>query len=68
MKRQEYTISYFVCPVCNNIFPIPRKKSRKRNKGHIKSLYCIYCGEIVKTTEIRTGDIYEKNNGEIIYA
>jgi hypothetical protein len=67
MKRQEYTISYFVCPGCNNLFPIPRKKSRKRNKGHIKNLYCVFCGEIVKTMEVREGDTYMYDDGRTIY-
>lgn len=67
MKRQKFTISYFVCPECGNIFPLPRKKSKKRNKGHIKDLYCVCCGEVVKTTEVREGDAYKRDDGSIIY-
>ena len=67
MKRKKYNISYFICPECNNCFPLPRSKSKKRNKGHIKDLYCIYCKKIVKTTEIRNGDYHVKHDGNVIY-
>lgn len=67
MKRQKYTISYFICPECGNITPLPRKKSSKRNKGHIKDLFCIRCNEIVKTMEVREGDAYVKYDGSVIY-
>ena len=68
MNRRNYTISYCVCPNCEKMFPIPRRNSLKRNKGHIKDLYCVYCNQIVKTTEIRRGDYYVKHDGKIIYA
>lgn len=68
MKRQEYTISYFICPECGNSLPLPRKKSKKRDKGHIKTLFCVYCGKVTETIEVRKGDAYVRNNGNIIYA
>lgn len=67
MKKRNYSISYFICPECGNVFPLPRKKGSKRNKGHIKDLYCVDCNKIVKTTEIRSGDYYKDKNGNIIY-
>jgi len=33
------------CKCCSSIFPIPRRKSGKREKGHIKHLWCIKCKE-----------------------
>ena len=46
-----YTISYFKCPKCGLQMTVPRKKSRQREKGHIKDLYCARCDEIVKMIE-----------------
>ena len=67
MKRQKYTTSYFICPECGGTFPLPRKKSKRRDKGHIKDLYCVYCGKVVKTTEVRCGDAFVKDDGNVIY-
>ena len=67
MKRQKHNISYFVCPECGNMLPLPRKKARRREKGHIKDLFCVFCNKVVKTTEVRQGDAYVKLDGSIIY-
>lgn len=53
MSKQKYTISQCVCPDCNNIFPIPRRKNRRREKQHIKDLWCPYCKEVKKMVEYR---------------
>ena len=68
MKRQKFTISYFVCPECGNVLPLPRPLSRKRNKGHNKWLDCAFCKKKVNTTEVRKGDAYVRDNGNVIYA
>lgn len=68
MKRQKFTISYFICPDCGNLMPLPRPQSRKRNKGHNKWLNCPFCNKKVNTTEVRSGDVYECDDGRIIYA
>ena len=67
MRKQSFNISYFICPCCGNSLPLARKKSCKRNKGHIKDLFCVYCNKIVKTVEVRQGDCYVRNNGKVIY-
>lgn len=67
LKKRNYSISYFICPECGNSFPLPRPKSLKRNKGHIKDVYCVCCNKIVKTTEVRSGDYYIGHNGNVIY-
>ena len=67
MKRKSYNISYFICPECENSLPLPRFKGKKRERGHIKSLYCVYCNNVVKTTEIRNGDFYVSSDGKMIY-
>ncbi len=33
--------------------PIQRKQGQQREPGHLKKLYCIYCGEEVNHAEIR---------------
>ena len=68
MKRQKYNISYFICCECGNCMPLPRKCSRRRERGHIKSLFCVYCNDIVATKEVRKGDIFVKADGAYIYA
>ena len=67
MKRQKYVISYFICPECGKSFPLPRKRSKKRDKGHIKDLFCVFCGKVVKTTEVREGDAFVRYDGSVIY-
>ncbi|WP_346961355.1 hypothetical protein [Clostridium sp.] len=59
MKGSKFNISYFECPDCKNLFPLPRLQSSRREKNHIKNLYCPFCYEIKKTREIREGD-YDK--------
>ena len=67
MKKRNYSISYFICPECGNYLPLPRPKNLKRNKGHIKNIYCVYCNKTVKSTEIRSGDFYVEQDGTVIY-
>ena len=67
MKRRNYKRSDFVCMDCENIIPLPRLLSCKRERGHIKDLYCPFCNQVSKTLEIRIGDVYVKRNGNIVY-
>ncbi len=32
-----------VCETCGGEMFVPRKKSRKREEGHIKTMWCPYC-------------------------
>lgn len=54
--RKVCSISRCVCPMCGNSFPIPRRPGRARERNHIKDIYCPFCGEVTKMTEIREGD------------
>lgn len=67
MVKRDIDISLFICPECGGKFPLPRRQSKKREKGHIKDLYCPYCNKVVKTMEIRTGDTYITEDGKILY-
>jgi len=56
MKQYKTTIEYYICPECGMKFPIPRKK--RREKGHIKDLWCPGCKKIQKFVK---GEQYESN-------
>ena len=63
-RSNYYTISRFICPECNNIIPLPRRKCKE--KGHKKKIYCPYCKmeqnfkEIKENEFISTLDQIEK--------
>ena len=42
-KRNDFYVSELECPVCHKRFPIPRKSGEKREKNHIKDIWCPYC-------------------------
>ena len=66
MKKQVTTISYFVCPECGLEMPLSRVKCLRREKGHIKDLYCPTCKKVQKFKEIRNIDFYKNLDGEIL--
>lgn len=46
--------SRFFCTKCGREgIPIIRKQGKIREAGHLKKLYCIYCGEEVNHAEVR---------------
>lgn len=53
---RDYRRSNCICPDCGNIFPIPRKKYRQRERGHIKTLWCPFCKREQDMQEIRSMD------------
>ena len=63
----KYEISTFICPECGNKFPLPRAKSMRRSKNHIKDLWCPHCKKKVKTLEIRPKDMFITMSGEVLY-
>lgn len=53
MKR-NMTISDFYCTECGRKgLPVQRKMGREREPGHLKNLYCLYCGKNVNMVEIK---------------
>lgn len=34
------------CTVCGGTFPIQRRASRKRPKGHVKTMWCPWCKRV----------------------
>ncbi len=64
IKNNNYSISNFICQECGNGFPLPRQNNRKRNKRHIKDLWCPHCKKVVKTTELREDDFFYSNGSK----
>ena len=56
IKMNNFSISYFHCPDCDMVMSVPRFDHRRREKDHIKDLYCPRCKGVKKMVEneIRT--------------
>lgn len=67
MRENNYEISKFICHECGGEFPLPRQKAKRRNKGHVKDLWCPYCQKTVKTTELRPRDVFRTMDGRVVY-
>ena len=47
-------ISNFYCTKCGHKgIPIARKENQMREPGHLKKLYCLYCGQEVNHVECK---------------
>lgn len=59
----KMTQSRFFCTQCGKEgLPVMRKVGHQREPGHLKKLYCIYCGEQVNHVEIKeTGSYTEED-------
>lgn len=58
--------SYFVCMECGMVIPLPRKHGKRRERGHIKDIYCPGCKKETKFRERRNGD-YEIAGDSVYY-
>ena len=45
--------TFLKCSCCDNVNPIFRKRSKMREKHHIKHMYCYKCKEITAHVEVR---------------
>ena len=53
-KTFQMKTSKFFCTKCGKEgLPVHRKKGQERKGGHLKKLYCIYCGAEKNHVEIR---------------
>lgn len=48
---------YLECPECGKINELWAKKGYTRGEGHIKSMYCYFCGKYVDMVEKREWNI-----------
>lgn len=70
MKKSKTEIHRFFCPRCGteNV-PLARKLSKRKEKGHLKKLYCYHCNILINQVEcvddFEVKEFKEKfNNGE----
>jgi len=66
LRANKFEVSYFKCPECEKLFPLPRPRSKRREKGHVKDLWCPFCKKEVKTIEYRDMDVYKTLDGKEI--
>ena len=60
------SISDFYCTKCGNKgIPVVRKNGKKKEAGHLKKLYCIYCNQETNHVEIRDDEKYTYNDFKI---
>lgn len=61
-KRQQYYIATFCCIKCKNSITLPRFKNSKREKFHLKDIYCISCHTITHHLELPFDQSYIYND------
>lgn len=60
--------SNFYCTCCGRKgIPILRKIGKEKEPGHLKKLYCLYCGREVNHVEIKPNGKYTLNDFNIEY-
>lgn len=45
-SKTKTKATYLECEVCQNVVTIRRKRSKMREKNHIKHMYCYKCKEV----------------------
>ena len=56
-------IHEFYCTQCGKCgIPVPRKLGYLRECGHLKMLYCIFCGKVTNHAECISGSAYSAKN------
>jgi uncharacterized CHY-type Zn-finger protein len=53
-RRRNFTISYFSCTKCEYVLTLPRLKYRKRERLHIKDMWCPMCKADSQFKEFRS--------------
>lgn len=67
MKRRNYfVISDCVCKDCGTVMPVPRNKGKRREKNHIKTMWCPVCKEMKNMVEVRDVDLQRNLLGEAV--
>ena len=57
--KNNYEQSIFYCTRCGRQgIPVFRNKGKLREKGHLKTLFCIYCNDTVNHVEIKPDERY----------
>ena len=66
-QNKRVKMSSFVCPDCNKVILMLPRNHNRREKGHIKDLFCPWCKDVRKCLEIRDMETYKTMSGEIIF-
>ena len=66
-KQRSMDQSLFICPACQNRFPLMRQHCHQRKRGHIKTLWCPFGKADQGFLEIRRGDVFVDQDDNIIY-
>lgn len=45
-KRNDAEIAFYQCGECKKILSVPRQKGRRREAGHLKTMWCPFCNHI----------------------
>ncbi len=63
--RREFTISDFFCTECGRRgLSCGRRVGSQREAGHLKKLYCMYCGKETNHAEVRPYGAYNVEDFE----
>lgn len=44
-KRNDAEIAFYQCSECKKILSIPRQRGRRREAGHLKTMWCPFCND-----------------------
>lgn len=60
MKRNNFTLSDFICPECGNIITLPRLINKERARYHMKKIWCYKCNKEINHIELQNSDFLLK--------
>lgn len=63
-RYSKRVYSTLICNECGLRMTIPRRNSRKRKEGHIKTMYCPKCDRSTDFTENNTRTLEERGEEE----
>lgn len=68
MKKQRFMdLSMLICPECGKSFPIMRNHGQRRERGHVKDIWCPYCKADRKFKEVGRKGYMTTASGSVIY-
>lgn len=51
-KRNDAEIAYYQCRECSKLVTVPRQRGRRRENGHLKTMWCPFCNHTVDFFEM----------------
>lgn len=66
---RNYLISDFYCTGCGQKgMPVHRKTGQARENGHLKRIYCIYCGRDINMAEVKPFGKYQLSDFKLEFS